>query len=156
MMDMVRSLNMLDGLFMDKMQFLSWLSSCKSVKHTKRYNYFLSKTFTRNALKKNKMLSDLINAKKKHYLLFYFNISITFLAINHVFVGNDLLVITQTVLIETWASLSEFFEVCLLNKKILSPDVIFKLWKYPQNCYFHSVKIILLIILLPTPLQINT
>ena len=49
MMDMVRSLNMLDGLFMDKMQFLSWLSSCKSVKHTKRYNYFVSNTFTRNA-----------------------------------------------------------------------------------------------------------
>lgn len=49
MMDMVRSLNMLDGLFMDKMQFLSWLSSCKSVKQTKRYNYFVSNTFTRNA-----------------------------------------------------------------------------------------------------------
>ena len=49
MMDMVRSLNMLDGLFMDKMQFLSWLSSCKIVKQTKRYNYFVSNTFTRNA-----------------------------------------------------------------------------------------------------------
>ena len=52
--------------------------------------------------KNNKMLSDLINAKKKSNI--FYSISIfqsLFLSINHVFVGNDLLVITQTVLIET-------------------------------------------------------